>query len=139
ANQSNNAENNASSANHNGTEQGNWQNQGGAATGVSVSGGGDGPGCGYKGKDGKDGNGGQQVDQSQSASNSNSTSQSAESEAESEQENVNVPIAVNSPCSNNGDVEQSNGAENNAYSANHNDTDQDNWQNQGGAATARTS
>src|SRR5207248_2509437 len=113
-----------------------WQNQGGAATGVSVSGGGGDPGCRYNGADG---NGDQQVDQSQSASNSNSTSQSAESEAESEQANVNVPIAVNSPCSNNGDVDQSNNAENNAYSANHNDTDQDNWQNQGGAATAKTS
>jgi len=93
----------------------------------------------WGGKDLPEGNGGQQVDQSQSASNSNSTSQSAESEAESEQENVNVPIAVNSPCSNNGDVDQSNEAENRAYSANHNDIDQDNWQNQGGAATAKTS
>ena len=82
--------------------------------------------------------GGQQVDQTQSATNQNSTEQSAASEASSQQTNVNVPIAVNSPCSNNGDVDQSNDAENNAYSANHNDTDQDNWQNQGGAATAKT-
>src|SRR5437773_1120912 len=81
------------------------------------------------------GSGSQQVDQSQSASNSNSTSQSAESEAESEQTNVNVPIAVNSPGSNNGDVNQSNSAENNASSANHNSTEQGNGQNQGAAAT----
>jgi hypothetical protein len=50
-----------------------------------------------------------------------------------------VPIAVNSPCSNNGDVDQSNEADNSARSANGNGTEQDNWQNQGGAATGRTS
>src|SRR5437588_388178 len=85
---------------------------------------------------GEVGNGGQQVDQTQSARNENSTEQSASSEASSEQTNVNAPVTVDSPGSNNGDVKQSNGAENNASSTNNNSTDQQNQQNQGAAATA---
>ena len=64
------------------------------------------------------GSGSQQVEQIQTAANENSTEQSASSEASSQQANVNVPVAVNSPYSNNGDVNQSNSAENSARSAN---------------------
>src|SRR2546427_6812641 len=81
-----------------------------------------------------DGSSGQEVEQSQTASNQNSTDQSAESEAESEQANVNAPVTVDSPWSSNGDVNQRNKAENNAYSKNSNSTDQQNEQNQGAAA-----
>ena len=52
------------------------------------------------------GSGGQQVSQTQSAANENSTEQSASSEASSQQVNVNAPVTVDSPGSNNGDVNQ---------------------------------
>src|SRR5207253_6750746 len=83
------------------------QNQGAAATTSNPGGNG-----------ARGGNGSQQPDQSQSASNENSTEQSASSEASSQQVNVNAPVTVDSPGSNNGDVKQSNKAENNASSTN---------------------
>ena len=88
---------------------------------------------------GSDGTGGQEVSQSQSASNQNSTEQSASSEASSYQTNVNAPVTVDSPGSNNGDVNQGNRAENNAYSSNNNSTDQQNQQDQAGSAQGTTS
>src|SRR5436305_13234548 len=82
---------------------------------------------------------GQLVKQTQTASNENSTEQSASSEARSQQANIYVPIAVASPGSNNGDVHQSNRAENQATSENDNNTQQKNEQSQHGDATGATS
>src|SRR5205814_2255343 len=135
-NQYNKAENNSSSTKNNWTDQQNEQNQGAAAIGVT-NGGGDSCGCSYGGK--KDGGSGQEVEQSQSASNESQTSQSAESEASSEQANVNAPVTVDSPWSSNGDVNQGNWAENDAYSKNNNDTEQENEQDQAGSAVGRVS
>jgi hypothetical protein len=143
--QFNGAENNASSTNNNETDQQNKQDQGAAAVGVTNGGDEHPRGCCYGGKKGrgdtKKGNGrdGQQVDQTQSASNDNSTDQSAESKANSEQENVNAPVTVDSPCSSNGDVNQFNWVENNAFSTNNNETEQENEQDQAGSAVGRVS
>src|SRR5262249_60192642 len=68
----------------------------------------------------------------------NETKQSAKSEASSDQQNINVPVTADSPWSNNGHVDQSNKAENNASSQNDNQTDQQNKQDQGAAAVAVT-
>ena len=60
----------------------------------------------------------------QSAPVSNDTTQDSEAAASSEQTNVNLPIAVLSPNSNNGDVNQGNTATNTATSSNSNSTSQ---------------
>ena len=120
--------------------QKNDQSQHGAATGVSRSGdhesGGKDKPCHSKDKSGdnkgRDGKDGQKVDQHQSGSNQNDTSQSATSSATSEQKNVFVPIAFLSPCSNSGDVKQTNSSENQASSENDNNTEQEGLQDQRG-------
>ncbi|MGA8364951.1 MAG: hypothetical protein WB709_10570 [Solirubrobacteraceae bacterium] len=68
--------------------------------------------------------------QVQSATNQNTTEQSASSEASSQQTNINAPVAIDSPGSNNGDVNQSNDANTQASSENNNDTEQGNTQTQ---------
>jgi len=88
---------------------------------------------------GTDGIGGQEISQIQSAANQNSTEQSAASEASSYQTNVNAPVTVDSPGSNNGDVNQGNRAENDAHSTNYNETDQQNQQDQAGSAQGTSS
>src|SRR3970282_2590569 len=62
--------------------------------------------------------------QTQQATNENSTTRDAESTAETHQVNVYAPVAVLSPGSNNGDVEQSNEAETTAVAVNDNDSEQ---------------
>ncbi len=83
--QSNEGQTSSKAGNANNTEQGNFQDQQGVASG---------------GKDGgsRDNGHGQSgsVTQSQSASNSNSTDQSAESSASNEQSNVNEPFSEDS-------------------------------------------
>src|SRR5207253_2135915 len=116
--------------------QENEQNQGAAAIGVTNSHGGD-SSCGCDYKTGKS-SGGQQVDQSRSGSNENEASQTAASEASSEQPNVNNPVTVDSPWSSNGDVKQSNNAENNTPSLHNLFRPQENEQNQGAAAVGVT-
>ena len=74
--------------------------------------------------------GDQQVEQEQQASNSNKHQQQASSEAHSKQVNVNAPVAVWSPGSDNGDVDQANQAKTVAASQNNNSTKQGNFQNQ---------
>ena len=64
------------------------------------------------------------ISQTQEATNENSTTQDAGSTAETRQVNDYAPVAVLSPGSNNGDVEQSNEAETKAVAANSNDSEQ---------------
>jgi hypothetical protein len=77
------------------------------------------------------------VQQAQTATNENTTEQSATSEASSKQTNVNAPVAIDSPGSNNGDVNQSNEANTKASSENNNNTEQSNEQSQKGSATGK--
>src|SRR5579871_4308755 len=68
------------------------------------------------------------VKQTQSASNQNTTEQSAQSEASSRQTNVNIPIAILSPGSNDGNVDQSNTGTTSSKAGNGNSTAQGNTQ-----------
>ena len=119
--QSNEAETVSASQNNNETAQVNGQSQQAGATGK---------GAGEQGSCGCKAGGDQQVEQEQQASNSNSTEQQASSEAHSKQVNVNAPVAVWSPGSDNGDVDQANQAKTVAASQNNNSTKQGNFQNQ---------
>ena len=74
------------------------------------------------------------ISQTQQATNENSTTQDAESTAETHQVNVYAPVAVLSPGSNNGDVEQSNEAETTAVAVNDNDSEQSIEQDQAAGA-----
>ena len=134
--QSNEAETISASQNNNETAQVNGQSQQAGATGK---------GAGEQGSCGCASGGGQQVEQDQQAANSNSTEQQASSQAHSKQVNVNAPVAVMSPGSDNGHVDQSNQAQTVAASQNNNSTEQGNFQNQeanvagGGAGGSRDS
>src|SRR5579863_7647525 len=68
------------------------------------------------------------VKQVQSATNQNSTEQSAASEASSQQTNVNAPVAILSPGSNDGNVDQSNTGTTSSHAGNGNSTEQGNTQ-----------
>jgi hypothetical protein len=122
-NQSNKGETSSSAQNNNGTEQSNWQNQEGSASGKDSHG----HDCGCS-------KGGSKVEQSQTGENSNTTNQTAESSATNKQTNINVPISILSKDSNNGNVNQSNKGDTSSSAQNNNGTEQGNWQNQEGSA-----
>jgi hypothetical protein len=82
------------------------------------------------GPDLRSGEGFDGIEQTQEGSNSNSTYQEASADASTYQVNVNAPIAILSPGSNNGDVDQSNDATTVAVASNWNDTDQSIYQDQ---------
>jgi hypothetical protein len=104
--QSNDATTVAVASNWNDTDQSIWQSQRATSRGGR---------CGCRGR---------RIDQDQTASNSNRTDQDANATAETTQVNVNAPVAILSPGSNNGDVDQSNDATTIAEASNWNDTDQ---------------
>ena len=74
--------------------------------------------------DGHDNSGGPAATAAQDAGNSNDTVQEATSEITNDQVNINAPISVLSVDSNNGDVAQSNNADNSATSSTNNGTGQ---------------
>ena len=78
-----------------------------------------------QGQVGRSGHGsGSGLDQSQEAANTNETSQDSSAEATTYQANVNAPVAILSPGANSGDVDQSNHADTEVWSANSNNSDQ---------------
>ena len=78
----------------------------------------------HKSKDGHPSKDGGSSDIDQDAKNKNSTQQSSAAQASSEQKNINLPVSILSVGSNNGDVDQSNKANNKAKSGNDNATGQ---------------
>jgi hypothetical protein len=127
--QSNKADNEAEATNHNGTVQGIAQSQEAEVEGDGKGGHKGGKPHGPCGCDGpaKRVDGGHEapvIDQSQKASNDNETKQESDADVRSSQVNVNMPISVLSFGSNNGDVEQSNKAHNEAEATNGNVTGQ---------------
>jgi hypothetical protein len=117
--QSNDATTVAVASNWNDTDQSIRQSQGASSRGHR---------CGCRGG---------RIDQDQRASNSNRTNQDADATAKTYQLNVNAPIAILSPGSNNGDVDQSNDATTIASASNWNDTTQSIGQSQAARAGGR--